>query len=375
MKLTNFRLPNIKIQRIYRTSCLLILVLGLGSLRAQQTVASRDLTEPMSSPADALCSQVEIITLCTNEPDSLTLFFEQGWGLRKQGPFRLSKKEQKKLALRWNLPRDSEFQCLYFDRPNAPGTILLRVLVFEKKMPLIRSGYGPSENGPFTIGFPNARQEQMHHKLSSMGYSTLAPLQAALLNKPDGSQYKYLETIYKGPEWLHAVGIERGNGMPQLSNIDSASGVGGPGYSAINVTGMGDTVISFLINVLGYELRRDQVWTTGKGSALGLPSGIPFRFVIAYARGATSGHLILMDFQQTNPLAPAHPPHLPYRGIGMYSVSTHQLEEVLTRALQKGVEVLASPDRCKDPVVGSYKSILLLAPNQVYIEVMERIKK
>jgi len=372
MKLTIFQLSYIKFQRFYRVSSLFIFLCCLGSLEAQTIVTNRDLTEPLSSSADALCGPVEIITLCTHEPDSLAVFFEQGWGLRKQGPFRLSKNERKKLALHWNLPADAGFQCMYFDRPNAPGTILIRVLVFDKKMPMIRSDYGPTENGPFTIGFPNARQEEMHKKLSAMGYSTLAPLQAAMLNKPDGSQYKYLETIYKGPEWLLAVGIERGNGMPQLSNIDSATGLGGPGYSAMNVTGMSDSVIGFLINVLGYELRRDQVWTTGKGSALGVPAGIPFRFAIAYAKGAKSGHLILMDFQKNKPVSPANPPHLPYRGIGMYSVSTQQLDEVLSRAIQAGIHIVAGPGKCKDPVIGSYKNIVLMAPNQVYIEVMER---
>jgi hypothetical protein len=374
MKLTIFQQPPAYFKCFYYFAFSLIFLISGERLSGQNITSQRDLTEPSSSAAEALCGPIEIITLCTNHPDSLVRFFEGGWGLRKLGPFAPGIREKRRLSKQWQLQTNTNFQLMYFDRPSAPGTILLRILIFEQNNPLIRSGYGPGENGPFTIGFPNARQEEVHDKMLSLGYTTLAPMQAALLSKPDGSKYNYLETIYKGPEWIHAVGIERGNGMPQLSNIDSATGLGGPGYSAMNVTGMGDTMIAFLTNILGYEIRRDQVWTTGKGSALGLPAGMPFRFVIAYAKGATSGQLLLMDFQKKEPIISAHPPHLPNRGIGMYSVTTDQLEEVLTRAIQAGIKILSPPQWCREPLRGSYKSMVLLAPNQVYLEVIERKK-
>ena len=374
MKLTIFQQLPAYFKRFYYLAILLNVLLSVGKLSAQNLIAQRDLTEPASSAAEALCGPIEIITLCTNHPDSLVRFFEQGWGLRKLGPFAPKSREKRSLSKQWQLPANRNLQLMYFDRPAAPGTILLRVIIFEQKFPLIRSAYGPEENGPFTIGFPNARQEKVHDKMLSLGYNTLAPMQAALLSKPDGSKYKYLETIYKGPDWIHAVGIERGNGMPQLSNIDSVTGMGGPGYSAMNVTGMSDTMIAFLTQILGYELRRDQVWTTGNGSALGLPAGMPFRFVIAYAKGATSGHFLLMDFQKKEPIHSTHPPHLPNRGIGMYTVTTDQLEEVITRSIQAGIKIISPPRLCREPLKGSYKSMILLAPNKVYIEVIERKK-
>jgi hypothetical protein len=339
MKLTIFQQPPAYFKRFYYLAILLNVLLSVGKLSAQNLTAQRDLTEPGSTAAEALCGPIEIITLCSNDPDSLVNFFEGGWGLRKLGPFAPSNREKKSLSKQWQLPANTNFRLMYFDRPAAPGTILLRVIIFEEKFPLIRSAYGPEENGPFTIGFPNARQEKVHDKMLSLGYNTLAPMQAALLSKPDGSKYKYLETIYKGPDWIHAVGIERGNGMPQLSNIDSVTGMGGPGYSAMNVTGMSDTMIAFLTQILGYELRRDQVWTTGNGSAYS-----------------------------------THPPHLPNRGIGMYTVKTDQLEEVLTRSIQAGISIVSPPRLCREPLKGSYKSMILLAPNQVYIEVIERKK-
>jgi hypothetical protein len=81
-----------------------------------------------------------------------------------------------------------------------------------------------------------------------------------------------------------------------------------------------------------------------------------------------------MDFQKKEPIISAHPPHLPNRGIGMYSVTTDQLEEVLTRAIQAGIKILSPPQWCREPLRGSYKSMVLLAPNQVYLEVIERKK-
>lgn len=374
MKLTIFRVPRIYFRCFYSASLLFIYLLCFITLPAQTVTPPRDLTEPVSSSADALCGPIQIITLCTNQPDSLITFLEKGWGMRRQGPLTLTRAQQKKLAARWHVPQHTSFQLMYFDRPAAPGTLSIRAIIFNTPTPLIRSSYGARELGPFTIGFPNAKQEEVHKKLQQMGYATLAPMQAAMLSKPDGSKYKYLETIYKGPEWLHAVGIERGNGMPQLSNIDSSTGLGGPGYSAMNVTGMSDTVISFLTGILGYELRRDQLWTTSAGSALGMEAGISFRFVIAYAKGATSGHLLLLDFKNMPAMASAQPPHIPNAGIGMYSVETHQLDEVLARAINAGTKILSPPGISNDPVRGKYKSIVLMAPNQVFIEVIEKRK-
>ncbi|NDA60896.1 MAG: hypothetical protein EBX50_02530 [Chitinophagia bacterium] len=339
-------------------------------LPAQNQVTQRDITEPTTSVTEAICGPLQIITLCTHQPDSLERFLTQGMGLRKRGPISYSSKEIQQLSRFWHIPDNMAFQIFYYDRPAALGTILLRVLSFERPIPETRSSYGPKESGPFTIGFPNNQQEKLHEHLLKMGYTTLAPLQASWLSKPDGSQYKYLETIYKGPEWLHAVGIERGNGMPPLSNIDTATQMGGPGYSAMNVTGTSDTMLAFFTQVLGYELRRDQVWKTGNGSALGLPAGLPFRFSIAYAKGSTSGHLLFLDFLQTNPAAGPNPPHLPNKGIGMYSFYTNKLEDVLHRAKYFGATLLTDSVTLTEPLLGKSNRILLLAPNQVYIEII-----
>jgi len=372
MKLTNFYRFSDYFNRFYR--CILLLgLLGVCPLLfAQNQVTQRDLTDPASSVTEAVCGPIEIITICTNQPDSLELFFVKGWGLRKSGPYILPAKQRKQFAAKWQIPDSLTFQITYYDRPGAPQNGKLRVLSFNKKVPVIRSQYGPAENGPFTLGFPNTQQEKLHSYLVAMGYQTLAPLQASMLSKPDGTQYKYLETIYKGPEWLHAVGIERGNGMPPLSEVDSISHLGGPGYSALNVTGMSDTVLSFFTRVLGYELRRDQVWKTGEGSALGLPAGIPFRFSIAYAKGATSGHLLLLDFQQSSPKQSAHPPHIPNAGIGMYSFRTSKMDELLANAIRFGVPIISGPGYITDPRLGKYRSVVMVAPNQVYIEVIEQ---
>ena len=372
MKLTNFCRFYHYLNVFYR-GVLILVLMGLTSvLFAQNQVTQRDLTDPASSVADAVCGPVEIITLCTNQPDSLERFFVKGWGMRKSGPFSCSPKKRKQLAARWQIPDSLSFQITYYHRPGAPGNCKLRVLSFNKRVPAIRSQYGPAENGPFTLGFPNTQQEQLHTYLQAMGYQTLAPLQASMLSKPDGTQYKYLETIYKGPEWLHAVGIERGNGMPPLSEVDSATRLGGPGYSALNVTGMSDTVLAFFTKVMGYELRRDQVWKTGEGSALGLPAGIPFRFSIAYAKGATSGHLLFLDFQKTAPVKSAHPPHIPNAGIGMYSFRTEKLDEVIANAISFGIPIISGPEYITDPFLGKYRSVVIMAPNQVYIEVIEK---
>jgi hypothetical protein len=47
---------------------------------------------------------------------------------------------------------------------------------------------------------------------------------------------------------------------------------------------------------------------------------------------------------------------------------------VLARAINAGTKILSPPGISNDPVRGKYKSIVLMAPNQVFIEVIEKRK-
>ena len=205
-----------------------------------------------------------------------------------------------------------------------------------------------------------------------MGFPAKAPLQAAVLPKPDGGQYRDWEASYMGPDFVHHTGIERGSGMPQLAPYDTATGKGGPGYASMVVTGMSDAMISFFRYVLGWEVRRDIELATGKNSPLALEEGIKYRYTIVYAKGASSGHILMMDFRDGIKITPRTKPRLPNRGIGMYTVFTKNLDEVKSLALQQKTSILSDITSYEDPIHGSVRSLLLVAPNETVFEILEK---
>jgi catechol 2,3-dioxygenase-like lactoylglutathione lyase family enzyme len=353
-----------------------LLLLGcfyfVGSIHAQNVLGIRDITDPESSKADALCGPLHTVTMSTAHLDSLKLFYINGMGMTLEGPINLSKKEKKQQMILWDLPASFEYELYLLHRPNVPENIKMRVLVVSKKIPLIHKTYNSREIGPFTLGFPNANQEGLDSALRNLGFTSMAPMQAAMLSKPDGSKYKYLETIYKAPDMVHVVGIERGNGMPQLAPYDPITLKGGPGYTAQVVTGISKTVLKFYTEVLGMEIRKDTEWKTGAGSALGIEEGVPFKFSIVYSKGATSGHLLFMDFKDNKKLMPNASPRLPNRGIGMYSFETKNIRQVFNKANDANVRIIQKPMDYKDPWIGNCKIMTMLAPNGVMVEVFQR---
>lgn len=353
---------------------LLLICIGcfVNSIGAQIPVYVKDITDPESKVSDALCSPLHTVTICTANLDSVKLFYVKGMGMTLVGPIELTKKERQQQLEIWDLPTSLDYKLYYLHRPNVPENIKLRLLVLGNKSPLVHKTYNSREMGPFTLGFPNANEERLDSIIHELGFSSMAPLQAAMLAKPDGSKYKYLETIYKAPDFIHAVGIERGNGMPQLSAYDPNSLLGGPGYAAQVVTGISKQVIKFYTEVLGMEIRKDTEWKTGEGSALGMESNIPFRFTIVYSKGAKSGHLLFLDFKDNKRLSPNAAPRLPNRGIGMFSFETKNIRSVYNRAKDAGAKIIVKPIDYKDPFNGNCRVMTLFAPNGLMIEVFQK---
>jgi catechol 2,3-dioxygenase-like lactoylglutathione lyase family enzyme len=370
MKLTNFCRLNHKITAVKQLFTVLLFFVAITIIQAQKPGAMRDISEPESSEADALCGPLKMVTICTAHLDSIELFYVKGMGMQLTGPYALTKEQEKMQKRLFDI--NGNYKLYLLERKNVPENIKIRVLLVSKNNPLIHKSYNAREMGPFTLGFPNANQEKLDKELRELGFSTMAPMQAAMLSKPDGTKYKYLETIYKAPEFVHVVGIERGNGMPQLAPYDSATLKGGPGYSAQIVTGISNPMIQFYTYVLGWEMRRDNEWKTGEGSALGIEAGVPFRFSILYAKGARSGHILLMDFADGKKIDTYAPPQIPNRGIGMYSFETKSIEEVAERAKEKRLRILQAPIVHEDAVLGKVKAMTLVAPNGVMVEIYQR---
>jgi hypothetical protein len=122
------------------------------------------------------------------------------------------------------------------------------------------------------------------------------------------------------------------------------------------------------------ELRTDQIWKISSGSALGLDSGIQFRFALLYAKGAPSGHLTFLDFKDGLAIPTSVAPRLPNRGIGMWTFPTTNIARIYQNALDKKVKIIHLPVTYESPDLGKVAVMTLLAPNGFLIEVFEKRK-
>lgn len=358
---------------VFTLAILFALALSIQKAFSQQLkLPLQDLTVPTSKAEDALCFQLHSVTLTTANLDSAKRFFVQGMGMQLNGPIRMSTQQRRSLIEQWDLPIGMDWQLYELSRPSVPENIRIRLLVIAKMTPLIHESYHVREIGSFALGFPNKRQALLDQEMHALGFSTQAAHQSGKEGLYNDIKDHDLESIYLGPDFVHHIGIERRNGMPQLAPYDTATGKGGPGYAAMVVTGMSESMISFFRYVMGWEVRRDNELSSGKNSPLGLQDGIKFRYTIVYAKGASSGHIVLMDFRDNKKIIPKTPPRLPNRGIGMYTVFTKNLDEVKQLAVQQKTTILSDITAYEDPLHGRVRSLVLVAPNGIVFEVLEK---
>jgi catechol 2,3-dioxygenase-like lactoylglutathione lyase family enzyme len=323
--------------------------------------ASNDALAPSSSADDALTSPLRRITVSTNSLAESLLFYREGMGLSLQGPLTQAADERAMWRSVWQLDPELQWQRYRLHRPGTDGVAEIELLVFQQQQPAIHSSWSALELGPFSMGFPNAGQVDQDAAVRKLGFGALNTIEIYSVPRPDGSEYEIEETIFNGPDFVHGVGIHRGDGMAQLGPLDSR-GLGGPAYSA-QVVKDSQTMIDFMTGVMGWELRSDRTWqSAGTKGALNVPDGTVFRFSILYSPGASSGHVLLVDYENAETIPAQAAPRVPHRGIGMWTVSTTDLEEVKRRAL--GAEVLQAD--------WSSRGLLVLeAPNGFLISVIE----
>ena len=337
---------------------------------AQETQL-KDTLAPVSRTENALTGPLHTVTLSTSSLEETLLFYRDGHGLSVTGPMRtsyLTRRRQQKL---WGIPRGVRWELYLLQRKGVPGTVQIRLLVLQQKTPAIHRSWSALELGPLSLGFPNLRPAAQDQALRQLGFGSLNTMEVYPVPRPDGSTYQISETIFNAPDFVHGVIIHRGNGMAQLGPVDEKSGLGGPAYSA-QIIEDSERVLAFYTDVLGMELRSDRTWTTrSDGSALAVPQGTVFRFSIVYAKGATSGHLLFVDYKNREAAAPNAPPRVPNRGIGMWSFPTRNLDLVLTRAREQDIEIIRRPTRYKSPALGPVRAATLLAPNGFLVELFE----
>ncbi len=313
------------------------------------------------------CHQLHTATLCSSDLETIKRFYADAMDLKIEGPFDISqsqKAQQKKL---WGIPPIIDYDYYKLWRPAVPSLINIRFLHLKDKTPHIHKSYSSRELGPFSLGFPNGDINKLDKRIKEKGFGQMADMQTDEVTR-DGKTYPYYETIYQGPDFLHCVGLQRGNGMPQVSPIDEETKLGGPGYSAY-VTNDSDTELKFYQDILDLEIRFDWVWETSSGSALGIEEGVPFRFVSLYAKGSNQNHLLFLDYKDGKFEEIDVAPRIPNQGLGMWSFQTNDIVKVHKLAIENNVQNIVSPISVVDPILGHCKTMSFHTPSGFLIEI------
>lgn len=343
----------------------------LCSISFNSKAEINDALAPTSLPQDALTKPLHTVTITTNSLEESLLFYREGMGLSVTGPYDSDNKVisiQRKL---WDIPEEINWELYLLNRNEVAQTIQVRLLVLDRPTPSIHRSWNALELGPFSLGFPNKDQEALDKKIRQLGFGSLNKLESYQVPRPDKSLYSIDETIFNAPDFVHGVGIHRGGLMRQLGPVSSANGLGGPAYSAQMVENS-DEMLAFFIDVLGLELRSDRIWeSAGSEGALNVPDGTVFRFSIVYAKGAKTGHLLFVHYQNVDAIDNGITPRLPNRGIGAWSFPVTDLDQVIKNAKTSKVQILQEPISYDSPALGNARVATLLAPNGFLIELFE----
>ncbi len=349
---------------------LILLPLIMCLAQAPLLLANSDALAPLSTSDEALTGPLHTVTVSTNSLRESLLFYRDAMGLSVEGPLKHTPDEIAERRALWGVPENVSWQTYRLYRPELPEVIQIRLLVIQEQTQAIHSSWSALELGPFSMGFPNLNQIAQDQKVRQLGFGALNKIEIYDVPRPDGSRYPIHETIFNGPDFVHGVGIYRGDGMSQLGPVD-AHGLGGPAYSAMVVEDS-DSMLAFLTDVLGLELRSDRIWeSAGTEGALNVPDGTIFRFSIVYSPGATSGHLLFVDYQNREAIDPGVAPRIPHRGIGLWSFPVKSLDEVLKRASDHGAAVIHPPVDYQSSTMGAVKAASVRAPNGFTIELFE----
>ena len=339
--------------------------------QAPRPTPPADPLAPRTSAADAATGPLHTATISTSDLAGSLRLYRDGLGMRVRGPLAISDAVRKIQNMLWGIPPAERWTMYLLDRPGVDAAVRIRLLVFEGTAPASRATWDPREPGPFTLGFPTTNLPDLDARLRRLGFESLAPMEQSQIPRPDGTKYGLLETVFKGPDKVHAVGVSRLDGMPQLGPVDPATGHGGPAYSA-QVVVDSDAVVRFYCELLGLELRSDREWKSGPTSAIGLPAGTPFRLALIYSPGASTGQLLLMDFRNGTAAASGVEPRPPGRGLGMYSFAVRSLDATAAALRAAGVTVVGGPIDYDSPDLGPHRAMTVLAPNGVIVELFER---
>lgn len=326
----------------------------------------QDIFIPESAPEDALVQQLHTVTIITNDRHGFERIFTEGYGLTSSGWRKPNKETRRYLGF----SNEHEIALCGFNKVGEGANVQVRVIHVAQETPQVRPEWMGLYEGGATLSFPMVDLHAHEKRMQEIGVESTIGVKEMDFTSPTGETYTSAEIVYKAPEHVFVMGVTRPDIFVPTGPIDPETGIGGPSYSARCIV-KADEVNNFLADVLAYEIRRDTYFEVGERSALHMPEGTKERFIQAFAPGASTGYLVLMDHEEATVPSPAPGRGAPNRGIGMWSFLTKDINEVRRRAEAAGTTILHYIEERQSPFMPAGRSIILQDPDGFPIEVIE----
>lgn len=311
------------------------------------------------------------ITVVTAAAEPMHRFLAEGIGLTPLPGPELTADGQSRIATYLGLPTSSAWSVQAFRQSEGSANSQVRVFSSQAADKVVR----PEVNGRFvgglSIGFAMDDLAKREGVMRDAGFESSVGVKSLEFSKPDGSKYVSEEIHFIGPDNILGLGVKRPDGFQPVGPLDPESGVSGPAYSALCVPDA-DAAITFLEEVLEFEIRRDIDLTVAQPSGLQLATGMKERFVQAFAPGTSTGYLVLLDHYSENIPTPARNQGPPSRGIVMWSFPSSDLAAAHDRAQAAGAPVLAPPGQYDSPFLNGAESMLVQMPGGYPVELFSQ---
>ena len=329
-----------------------------------------DIFVPKSTADDALVSPLHTTTYVTGDRSRLDTILREGYGLTASDWFQPTADEFAALNPYLGFDDNHRWEACRYFKSGEGSNGRIRVIHVHQETPAVRPSYEGLYTGGATISFPIADLRAHETHMRTLGVESTIGVKDMEFASPTGETYVSSEIVYKAPDNAFLLGVTRPDIFIPVGPMDAATGLGGPAYSARCVA-KADATSKFLVDVLGYEIRRDVAFEVDDNSAINLPEGVTERFIQAFAPGSSSGYLVLMDHGKDTRYSPAPGFGPPNRGIGIWSFHTAQLDDVHERAVQAGVTIHTAPAEVASPFLDAGRVMMMEDPDGFCIEVFE----
>lgn len=330
---------------------------------------SEDIFLPTSSHDDAIVEQLHTVTYLTADKTTVERALREGYQLEWSGWQKPELPELETLNSYFGLS-GSDWEMASFFAAGAGNNVQIRVIYNPAPAPLVREEYDGFFTGGATISFPKPDLYEHEILMNSIGIKSTIGVKEMEFQSPTGEVYISAEIVYFAPENVYLMAVKRPDIFVPVGPMDPETNIGSAAYSARCVENA-DDVITFMRDVMGFEIRRDVEFEIGEKSALLMPQGAKERFIQAFAPGSSSGYCVVMDHGANNrpSTAPSFGP--PSRGIVMWSFRTKDMNEVIRRAKTAGARVLRGPIEIGSPFLRGKRAMIVEDPSGFPIEIFE----